>query len=81
MEGCQVANKTKDGKYQCFYCLKKYNKPEEADKCREGHDLVYIPISRSDANKLLNYLFIPDPKILEGVPFVKFLRRTLRKRE
>ncbi len=74
-----MANKTKDGKYQCFYCLKIYAKPEEADSCREEHDLVYIPVSRSDANKLLNYLFVPNnPQILEGVPFIKFLRRALR---
>lgn len=76
-----MANKTKDGKYQCFYCLKIYSKPEEADKCREEHDLVYIPIARSDANKLLNYIFVPNnPAILEGVPFVKMLRRALRKK-
>jgi hypothetical protein len=74
-----VANKTKDGKYQCFYCMKQYSKSEEADKCREEHDLIYIPISRSDASKVLNYLFVPDVRILDGVPFAKFLQRALRK--
>lgn len=76
-----MANKTKSGKYQCFYCLKEYSKSEEADKCREGHDIIYVPISRVDASKLLNYLYIPDSEILDGVPFVKFLKRALRKRE
>lgn len=71
--------KTKDGKYQCFYCLEKYNRPEKAEACREEHDILYIPISRSDVNKLLNYLFIPDGKILEGTKVAGFLQRALRK--
>ena len=73
--------KTKEGKYQCFYCLKEYNRPEEADSCREEHDIVYLPLSRSDVSKLLNYMFIPDPKILDGTRIAEILQRALKKRE
>jgi hypothetical protein len=68
-----MANKTIDGKYQCFYCLKTYNKPEEADSCRESHDLVYIPASRSDLNRLINFIVYPDMKILRGVRLIELL--------
>lgn len=71
--------KTKDGKYQCFYCLKRYSRPEEADSCRDEHDLAYLPLSRSDISKLLNYMFIPDPKIIEGTRIAEILQKGLRK--
>lgn len=73
--------KTKGGKYQCFYCLKEYNRPEKADSCREEHDIVYVPLARTDVSKLLNYLFIPDPEILVGTRIAEFLQRALKTRE
>lgn len=75
-----MAIKTKKGKYICFYCRKGFSTAVEADSCRDSHDLIYIPISRSDANKLLNYIYIPDVKILEGTNFIEHLRQALRKR-
>ncbi len=75
-----MAIKNKKGRYECFYCLKDYNRPEKADQCREEHDILYLPISRSDANRLLNYLFIGDPKILEGTKTARFLQKALRNR-
>lgn len=74
-----MAIKTEEGKYQCFYCLRRYNRPEEADSCREEHDIVYIPASRVDLNKLLNFLMVPDPKILKGVRLLELLFEYARK--
>ncbi len=71
--------KTKDGKYQCFYCLKSYSSPVSADSCREEHDIAYLPLSRSDINKLLNYMFIPDPKIIQGTRIAEILQKGLKK--
>lgn len=68
-----MAIKTKDGKYQCFYCLKQYDKPEEADSCRESHDIIYIPASRVDLNKLLNFIMVPDSKLLRGSRLIELL--------
>ncbi|KKN45721.1 hypothetical protein LCGC14_0680390 [marine sediment metagenome] len=60
-----MAVKTKTG-YKCFYCEKSFTHPEKADVCRDSHDLVYIPMSREDLNKLRNFIMIPDEKILRG---------------
>ena len=75
-----MAIKNKRGKYACFYCEKEYKISLEADTCRDSHDLIYIAMSRSDANKLLNYIYIPDPRILKDTNFVKFIRKALRKK-
>jgi hypothetical protein len=51
-----MAFKTKDGKYQCSYCLKKYDDPVRADACREEHDLIYLPLTREDIFALNAFL-------------------------
>jgi len=51
-------------KYRCFYCGKEYTHSEKADKCRESHDLVYIPMAKQDLNKLVMYIMSGEKKIL-----------------
>lgn len=51
-------------KYKCFYCGKEFSHSEMADKCRESHDLVYIPIAKSDLNKLVMYIMSGNKEIL-----------------
>ena len=48
-----MAIKTERGTYACFYCGKEYTHPEKADECRTSHELVYLPISIHDVNKLI----------------------------
>ena len=74
-----MAIKTKDG-WKCFYCKKVYTHPEKADKCREEHQLVYVPISVTDLSKLLNYIFISDMEILEDTQVVRTLQEALTKK-
>ena len=59
-----MAFKTKDGKYQCSYCLKKYDDPVKADACREEHDLIYLPLTREDIFALANFLHSKNEKDL-----------------
>lgn len=68
-----MAIKTKSGKWQCSYCLKEYPDSAKANACREEHDLVYVALSREDLNRLVNYLFIPDAKLI-----TESLTRTLQ---
>ena len=59
--------KQQDGtfKYKCFYCNKLYIDPTKADQCRdENHDLVYVPISRSDLELLINFIYTKDDSLL-----------------
>lgn len=74
-----MAIKTKDG-YKCFYCNEKFKHPEKADKHREGHEIVYVPISVSDINKLMHYIMMPDSEILENTNVVRMLQIALRKK-
>ncbi len=72
-----MAIKTKDG-YKCFYCGEKFKHPEKADQHRDKHNLAYVPISVEDLNKLLHYILMPDPEILEDTQVVETLQRSLR---
>lgn len=51
-----MANKVKGG-YECGYCRKFYTDPIDADKCKEGHDLIYVAISREDLSRLINFIY------------------------
>ncbi len=74
-----MAIKTKDG-YKCFYCGEKFKHPEKADQHRDEHEIVYVPISVADINKLMHYIMMPDPKILEDTVVVRMLQIALRKK-
>lgn len=49
-----MAIKTIDGSYACGVCGKTYPTPAKADSCRDSHDMLYIPMSTSELNLLLN---------------------------
>jgi hypothetical protein len=51
-------------KHQCFYCSKYYPDPDDARKCEKGHDVLYVPILRSDLNRLLNFIVTGDRNLL-----------------
>ena len=66
-------------KYRCFYCEKIYSKPEEADSCRESHNLVYIPASREDLDKLIMFLSSGERRLLIGVKLIELLFQYARR--
>lgn len=51
-------------KYKCLYCQKQYTTVRARDQCLESHDIVYVPISRSDLNRLLNFIMSRNEKYL-----------------
>lgn len=59
-----MANKLPNGNYECSYCHKEYSHPQKADACRENHDLVYVPISKGDLNRLVQFLYLKDDDLL-----------------
>lgn len=65
--------KTVDG-YACSVCGIVYDNPTQADVCRDNHELLYVPMSRTELNRLLNALVLGDITI---VP--QSLLETLRK--
>lgn len=52
------------GKYTCIGCKKEYEHPQEADACRDSHNLIYIAMSKEDLNRLLMFIQIKDDDLL-----------------
>ena len=63
---------------RCIYCEKQYKTKEEARKCRDSHNLIYVPFAPEDLNRVVNYMYNPDMRILKGTPIVRVLQRYLR---
>ena len=59
-----MAIKLPDGKYKCSWCNKVYPDPSKADACREKHDIVYVPMLKSDVNRLLQFMITKDEELL-----------------
>jgi len=51
-------------KYICSYCLKQYDQWQDADACRDGHDLIYVQISKYDLNRLLMFIQLKEDSLL-----------------
>jgi hypothetical protein len=59
-----MAKKRIDGIFECTVCGKGYYSAQHADACRDAHDLLYIPISRSDLNLLINAIYADNSKLI-----------------
>lgn len=44
------------GKWLCGYCGKPYPSQVKADECRDSHELIYVPLTTTDLNRLLMFL-------------------------
>ena len=74
-----MAYKLKSGKYQCSYCEKQFDDPVAADTCRDSHDLIYVPLTRSDINSLCAFLNTGDVKHANQTAIKQLLKyRSLR---
>lgn len=72
-----MAIKTREG-YLCSICRKLYTHAEKADGCRDKHDIVYVPMTRTELNRLINGLYSEDLSIIPPSLFVT-LRKIQRK--
>ncbi len=74
-----MAIKNETGKYKCSYCDKLYDDPTQADTCREGHNLIYVPLTRDDINSLIAFLYTKNEKHLKETAVKQLLKfRSLR---
>lgn len=55
-----MATKLNDGTYACSVCGTKYPSPAVADGCRESHQTLYIPMSKTELNRLIHALMNED---------------------
>lgn len=75
-----MAIKVADKKFKCSYCNKLYMNVQLADSCRDSHDLVYLQISRSDLNRLINFLYNHDEELLTPT-LINSLKRKMKGNE
>ena len=78
-----MAIKTAKG-YKCGYCGKLYVTSPEADRCKDSHELIYVALSKDDLNRLVNFLFIRDEKLLTETLITtlqKYLKSARRKEQ
>jgi len=59
-----MANNLGKGKWQCGYCDKIYVNMVEAEACRTSHELIYVPFTKTELGRLVQYLFIPEEGLL-----------------
>lgn len=56
----------KEKQYTCLYCNTPYSEKKKAEKCIKDHDIIYFPISRDDLNRLNNFIFTREDKLLSS---------------
>lgn len=71
-----MAIKVKNG-YACAYCKKVYNQYQQADECKLNHDLIYVALSKTDLNRLVNFIYLKDDALLTPT-LIDTLRSYLR---
>lgn len=59
-----MATKLKEGGYACSYCNKKFDRHQEADACRDSHNLIYVQMSRADLDKLLMFIRLKEDGLI-----------------
>jgi hypothetical protein len=59
-----MTDKNKRGKYECSHCGKEFAHPQEADQCRDSHDLIYIALEKEDLNRLLMFIQLRNEELL-----------------
>lgn len=70
-------NEESKGKYKCIICGKGWRHPTMADTCRDTHDVIFIPLMRSDLNRLLQYIVTHEERLLTPT-LMKTLRHYMR---
>lgn len=58
-----MAVKSRDG-WLCGYCGKPYPDATKADVCRDSHELIYVGLSATDLNRLLNFIATKNDAVL-----------------
>ena len=60
--------------YKCTYCSKSFDNSAKADGCRVSHKTVFVEVTKSDLNKLLNYIYTGEEELLTE-SLIKSLRK------
>lgn len=61
-----MALKLPDGQFACSVCGTKYSGAAKADGCRDSHQLLYVPMSKTELNRLINAIMLDDMSLVPG---------------
>ena len=53
-----------DKRWVCSYCGTEYDTSIKVDNCKKRHEIIYVPLSRGDLNRLINFIYIKDDTLL-----------------
>jgi hypothetical protein len=59
-----MAIKLENDRFACSICGTVYASPAHADGCRDSHQLVYVPMSKTELNRLLNAIALDDMNLV-----------------
>lgn len=75
-----MALRQSDGTYRCSYCGKSFSRSQEADSCRDSHQLIYVPLTKNDLNHLINFIYSKDEKLLTESLMKTLIKYSTRRR-
>lgn len=53
-----MAIKLDNDRWACSICGEIYGQSSRADNCRDSHNMLYIPISKDELNRLINAIVL-----------------------
>lgn len=59
-----MAIKLVDGRFACSICNKIYPQASKADDCRLSHNVIYVPLTHTELNRLIIFMNMGDPSVL-----------------
>ena len=60
----EMTKQINENTWQCMYCKKQYQNVLMADACEKSHKMILVPLSREDLNRLIQYLYTGEQKLL-----------------
>ncbi len=64
MKKLATYTKRKKNKNRCFYCYEVHKTEEAARDCEQGHDVVIVPMIRSDLGRLVNFIATGEKSLI-----------------
>lgn len=59
-----MAIKVRPGNWACGVCKKVYPDPIQADLCRDSHGVIYVPFTKEELNRLINFIYTKEEALL-----------------
>lgn len=69
----------KGDKYICSYCEKEFVHPQEADSCRDSHELILVTLTKTDLNHIIQFIYTRDSELIDE-KLVKRLKKFARQK-